>query len=149
MLTDGAKMPGYKYDKGKQAIPNFGVALKTKPKHKSKDGNWIQGAIKKPGALHRQLGVKIGKKIPQGKLAKVAKTAKKGSKLGKRLALAKTLKGFKKHKKIISTPKSKMVKEHQNLVKVLKGGKKGAIKKEAKKQGKELAEYKKMKKRGK
>ena len=30
---------------------------------------WIQKAIKKPGALHKALGVKKGKKIPAGKLA--------------------------------------------------------------------------------
>ena len=26
--------------------------------------NWIQGAVKKPGQLHRDLGIKQGKKIP-------------------------------------------------------------------------------------
>ena len=50
---------------------------------------WIQKAIKKPGALHRQLGVPIGKKIPAKKLAVAAK---KGGVLGKRARLAKTLK---------------------------------------------------------
>ncbi len=54
---------------------------------------WIQGAIKKPGALHKQLGVAMGKKIPAKKLAMAAK---KGGKLGKRARLAKTLKSFKK-----------------------------------------------------
>ena len=34
--------------------------------------NWIQGAIKKPGALHKELGVPEGKKIPGKKLAKAA-----------------------------------------------------------------------------
>ena len=38
---------------------------------------WIQGAIKHPGALHKELGVPEGKKIPGKKLAKAA--AKKGS----------------------------------------------------------------------
>ena len=50
--------------------------------------NWIAGAIKKPGALHKQLGVPQGKKIPAGKLAKAAKA---GGKLGQRARLAKTL----------------------------------------------------------
>jgi hypothetical protein len=30
--------------------------------------NWISGAITKPGALHRTLGVPAGKKIPGGLL---------------------------------------------------------------------------------
>ena len=54
---------------------------------------WIAGAIKHPGALHRQLGVPQGKKIPAGKLAKAAKA---GGKLGRRARLAETLKGFHK-----------------------------------------------------
>jgi len=50
---------------------------------------WIAGAIKKPGALHKTLGVPEGKKIPASKLA-----AKKGdsAKTKRRKALAKTLK---------------------------------------------------------
>ncbi len=55
--------------------------------------NWIAGAIKKPGALHKQLGVPEGKKIPAKKLASAAE---KGGKLGKRARLAETLKGFNK-----------------------------------------------------
>lgn len=54
---------------------------------------WIQKAIKKPGALHKELGVPQGKKIPAKKLAAAAK---KGGKEGKRARLAETLKGFKK-----------------------------------------------------
>ena len=34
---------------------------------------WIQGAIKKPGALHKELGVPKGKKIPEKKLEAAAK----------------------------------------------------------------------------
>jgi len=55
---------------------------------------WIQKAIKHPGALHRELGVKAGKKIPAKKLNAAAK---KGGKIGQRARLAKTLK--KMHKK--------------------------------------------------
>ena len=51
---------------------------------------WIQKAIKKPGALRKQLGAKKGKKIP----AKAA--AKKGGKVGKRARLAVTLKKLSK-----------------------------------------------------
>lgn len=50
---------------------------------------WIQGAIKKPGALHKELGVPMGKKIPTGKLDKAAHA---GGKMGKRARLAETLK---------------------------------------------------------
>ncbi len=55
--------------------------------------NWIAGAIKHPGALHKELGVPQGKKIPAKKLNAAAK---KGGKLGQRARLAKTLAGFHK-----------------------------------------------------
>ena len=58
-----------------------------------KGGNWIQGAIKKPGALREQLGVKKGEKIPK---AKLEAAAKKGGKLGQRARLAITLGKMKK-----------------------------------------------------
>jgi len=51
--------------------------------------NWIKKAVKHPGALHRQMGVPQGKKIPAGRLAAAAK---KGGKLGRRARLAQTLK---------------------------------------------------------
>lgn len=50
--------------------------------------NFIAGAIKKPGALHEQLGVPQGEKIPAKKLAAAAE---KGGKLGRRARLAQTL----------------------------------------------------------
>ena len=55
--------------------------------------NWIAGAIKKPNALRKELGVKEGKTIPAKKLAAAAK--KPGTE-GQRARLAQTLKGFKK-----------------------------------------------------
>jgi hypothetical protein len=55
--------------------------------------NWIQKAIKKPGALRSSLGVKKGKNIPAKKLAAAAK---KPGKMGQRARLAQTLRGFKK-----------------------------------------------------
>ena len=55
--------------------------------------NWIAGAIKKPGALRKELGVKKGAKIPAKKLAAAAR---KPGKEGQRARLAETLKGFKK-----------------------------------------------------
>ena len=54
--------------------------------------NWIAGAIKKPGALRKELGVKAGEKIPAKKLAAAAK---KPGKEGQRARLAQTLKGLK------------------------------------------------------
>ena len=54
--------------------------------------NWIAGAISKPGALRKSLGVKKGEKIPAGKLAAAAK---KSGKMGQRARLAQTLKGMK------------------------------------------------------
>jgi hypothetical protein len=55
--------------------------------------NWIAGAIKKPGALRSEMGVKEGKPIPAGKLAKAAKAP---GKMGQRARLAETLKGLRK-----------------------------------------------------
>jgi hypothetical protein len=57
-------------------------------------GKWIQKAIKKPGALHKQLGVPKGEKIPEKKLEAAEK---KGGKLGKRAHLAETLKRINKY----------------------------------------------------
>lgn len=52
--------------------------------------NWIAGAIKHPGALHRELGVPEGEKIPAKKLEKASHSS--NHKLAKRANLAKTLK---------------------------------------------------------
>ena len=51
--------------------------------------NWIQDAIKKPGALRKELGAKPGQNIAAGKLATAAK---KSGKIGQRARLAQTLK---------------------------------------------------------
>ena len=53
--------------------------------------NWIAGAIKRPGQLHRDLGVPQGQKIPA---AKLNAAASKPGKVGQRARLAKTLKGM-------------------------------------------------------
>ena len=58
----------------------------------AKDGNWIAGAVKNKGALHRKLDVPAGEKIPAKKLAKAAKS--KSPTVRKEVALAKTLKSF-------------------------------------------------------
>ena len=57
--------------------------------------NFIQKAIKKPGALRAALGATKGKPIPAKKLAKAAKAP---GKLGQRARFAEMLKGFKKGK---------------------------------------------------
>jgi len=56
--------------------------------------NWIAGATKNKGALHRALKVPEGQKIPAAKLAKAAKSS--NPKLAKEANLAKTLGKLKK-----------------------------------------------------
>ena len=53
----------------------------------SKD--WIAGATKNKGALHRSLGVPEGEKIPKAKIEKAANSD--NPKLAKRARLAETL----------------------------------------------------------
>lgn len=52
---------------------------------------FIKEAIKKPGALHKEMGIAADKKIPKKKLDAAAK---KGGKLGERARFAKTLESF-------------------------------------------------------
>jgi len=59
-----------------------------------KPKKWIQGMKMKKGALHKEKGMPEGKKIPEKKLNKAAKSS--NPLLAKRAKLAKTLKGFKK-----------------------------------------------------
>ena len=51
--------------------------------------NWIAGAIKRPGALHRALGVPEGTKIPE---KKIEAAEKRGGRVGREASLAETLK---------------------------------------------------------
>jgi len=77
------------------------------------DKDWIQKAIKRPGALHKELGIKPGEKIPKSKINKAISKLKKkdknkekeGTQLGaaderelKQLTLAKTLSKFNENK---------------------------------------------------
>ena len=78
-----SKMPGKKTIKRKDKPEDVAMYKK---------GGWIKNAIKKPGALREELGVKKGEKIPAKKLAKAAKAP---GKLGQRARLAETLKGMK------------------------------------------------------
>ena len=65
---------------------------------------FIQSAIKKPGALRKQLGVKKGQTIPVSKLQAAAK--KKG-KLGQRARFALMLRGLSKKKSRKTTTRRK------------------------------------------
>lgn len=58
--------------------------------------HWIANAIKRPGALHRHLGVAEGEKIPEDKLESASHS--KNSTVRREANLAKTLKGM-HHKK--------------------------------------------------
>lgn len=59
----------------------------------AKAKKFIAAAIKKPGALHQQMKVPPGQKIPERALEAAAK---KPGKLGQRARFAETLKGFKR-----------------------------------------------------
>ena len=67
-----------------------------KAREGKKDKNWIQKAIKKPGALSKTLGVPEDKNIPMEKLKKAAKTGSPKTK--KRANLAITLRKCAKKK---------------------------------------------------
>jgi hypothetical protein len=58
---------------------------------KANAGLWIQEAIKRPGALHHQLGIPMDQKIPMNVLRSAAKAS---GKLGQRARLALKLRGF-------------------------------------------------------
>lgn len=53
--------------------------------------DWMQGAVKHPGGLHKALHVPMGKKIP---LNKIDHAAKEGGKLGRMANLAKTFEKY-------------------------------------------------------
>lgn len=59
-----------------------------------KPKNFIKKAIKHPGALHRELGMPIGKKIPAKKMEKAEHSD--NPKMRKQANLAKTLRGLRK-----------------------------------------------------
>ena len=61
---------------------------------KAKHGKWRQAAIQQPGALHKELGVPEGKKIPVARLEKAEHS--KNPTLARRARLAETLRGLKK-----------------------------------------------------
>ena len=77
-----SKMPGRKIIKRKDNPDDVAVYAK------GGKANFIQKAIKKPGALRAELGTPEGKKIPAKKLAAAAK---KPGKLGQRARFAQLL----------------------------------------------------------
>ena len=72
--------------KKEEVSPLVSAAVSAIGKLVEKD--WIKGAIKKPGALHRDLGVPEDEKIPK---SKIKAAAKEGGKVGQRARLAITL----------------------------------------------------------
>ena len=50
---------------------------------------WIQGAIKKPGALREKMGVKEGENIPKGEIAAKIEQLQGEAEGGKKLSAAK------------------------------------------------------------
>ena len=78
--------------------------------------DFIQKAIKKPGALRKSLGIKKGEKIPASKLKAAAK--KKG-KMGQRARLAITLSKL-KEKKMKPVPAGKKGKGLRKLPKAVR-----------------------------
>jgi hypothetical protein len=62
--------------------------VEKKPKH------WIKKAIKHPGALHKELQVPEGKKIPKSKLTKSLHST--NPRIKKQAVMARTLSGLRK-----------------------------------------------------
>ena len=58
------------------------------------EDHWIKSAVKKPGALHKELGIPESKKIPMKTIDKAAHS--KNPLIKKRAILAKTFKNMKK-----------------------------------------------------
>lgn len=56
--------------------------------------HWIQGAIKRPGALHRALNVPEGEKIPEKKIEKAEHSS--DERVRREANLAMTLKSFRR-----------------------------------------------------
>jgi hypothetical protein len=64
--------------------------------HRRGKRRWIQGAIKRKGALHRQLGIPVGQKIP---LSVLKEAAAAPGKLGQRARLALRLRLLRRRKR--------------------------------------------------
>lgn len=75
--------------KDKKSSQNYPYTQRKKNGGDVKSKDWIKGAIKHPGALHKELHVPMDKKIPEKKLQKAMHS--KDPTLRKRANLAKTL----------------------------------------------------------
>ena len=76
---------------------------------------WIAGAIKHPGALHKELHVPAGEKIPKKKLEKAAE---KPGKEGKRARLAETLESLHNKGKVMAKEKKDAKVDHKKMMKM-------------------------------
>ena len=70
--------------------------MTTKKRRKSDGEKWVKEKIKRPGQLHRDLGIPQGEKIP---VSKIREAAKRKGKVGERARFALTLRKFNKRKK--------------------------------------------------
>lgn len=70
-------------------VAEFTTGEKNEPQEFASGGNSIQGAIGHSGALHEELGVPKGEKIPKSKIEKASHSS--NPTLRKRANLAKTL----------------------------------------------------------
>jgi len=98
------RKPAKRFDEPHEFGPNVGRSAPKKDhfktggttrRHHAHGGEehlWIQGAIKKPGALRKTLHVKAGEKIPEAKLMKAEHSRNPLTR--KRARLAETLRGF-------------------------------------------------------
>ncbi len=59
------------------------------------DDRWMQGTVKRPGALHRALGIPEGEKIPPKKLRRAAHSS--NPTLKKEAVLAETFNRYRPH----------------------------------------------------
>ena len=87
----GASMPGQQMPP-RNTEPGAGISNQD-PDLSAADGKWIGKAIKHPGALHKELGVPEGEKIPKSKIKSAE--GSDNPKLAKRAQLADTMSKFK------------------------------------------------------
>ncbi len=88
-------VPSTTYTKNRISNKEYANRIGNRAKTPFQKKSWISKAIKKPGQLHRDLGVPEGEKIPSSKLD-AALAGNYGKKTKQRAELAKTLKSFKK-----------------------------------------------------
>lgn len=77
---------------------DYSMERKAKERMHYADGGeakWMQGAVKKPGALHRSLDVPMGEKIPEAKLERAEHSRNPLTR--KRANLAETFNKYRPH----------------------------------------------------